>query len=145
MQNFFFFFFFPSIYKYDFHALYWLVRRICEWEAELMAGSMARSSCLAFCWKSVAWLHLCLDVALFLRWIKNHTHTCAPFYRSREVPMLTENNVFFLLALHCRASAAQISSKFPGMLWGNLQLWEFFISQSVGAWCCQHTFSWYQT
>lgn len=57
---------------------------------------------------------------------KNHTHTCAPFYRSGEVPMLTENNVFFLSALHCRASAAQISNKFPGMLRGNLQLWEFF-------------------
>lgn len=55
--------------------------------------------------------------------------------------MLTENNVFFLLALHCRASAAQISSKFPGMLRGNLQLWEFFSSQSMAAQCCQHTIS----
>lgn len=74
-----------------------------------------------------AWLHLWFDVTLlFSKVNKKRIQTCASFYTSREVPVLTETNAFYLLALHCRASAAQISSKFPGMLRGNLELWEFF-------------------
>lgn len=84
-----------------------------------MAGSVERSRCLAFCWNtcgSVTSLVWCC--------LTKRGQTCAPFYTSGAVPTLTEN-VFFLSALHCRASTAQISSKLPGMLRGNLELGEF--------------------
>lgn len=119
---------FQCVYIYIWFPGIVLISKIHEWEDKLTAAYMARNRCLAFCWKYVQ-LGYISGLALpycFLRRTKKHIQTCAAFCTSREVPVVTENRVFSLFALHCRAAAAPISSEVPVMLRGNLELWEFF-------------------